>query len=472
MRNFKRISAFCLLLALLSCSGEKKAKYVFFFIGDGFGLSQSILTENYLDVLATDTATVHLELMKMPVSGYSTTYSANRLITCSSAAGTALAAGVKTNNGMLGVTPDTVALTSIAELLHGRGFRVGIISSVGIDHATPAAFYANSGSRSDYEGVARQLPATGFEFFGGGGLIGALTDSTIWQMVKDAGYTVSCSKDAIDAQTLAQGKLFAISSKLCKSAEIPYVIDEPSHNMHLSYFVKKVIDFFEPDAKPFFVMVEGGKIDWSCHGNDAATTIHEVIEFDKAYRYAYEFYLRHPDQTLIVMTADHETGGMGIGTDATGYKSWYDVLGEQKMSEGVFEEAIEGVATKKNNLSGVYAALQQNFGFNGEVKRLTLSKKDSLRIENAYKRYHTDHKKSKSDDLSYLNGNDISLSSLAVKMMSEKAGVGWTTGSHTGVAVPVRAIGAGAERFAGFYDNTQIPHKILSSMGLEPKLNR
>lgn len=454
----------------MSCEGKRQAKYIFFFIGDGYGLSQSILAEDYLDVKAADTATVHLEMNKMPVMGMSTTYSASSLITCSSAAGTALATGVKTNNGMLGVTPDTVELVTVAERLHEQGFKVGIISSVSLDHATPAAFYANSKSRSSYTDISKQLATSGFEFFGGGSLKGMKRDSTVAGVIKDSGYTIISNKNGIDAHKLADGKLIAVSSKVLRSAEIPYVIDEPKHDMHLSYFVKKVIDFFEPSAEPFFVMVEGGKIDWSCHGNDAAATLHEVIEMDKAYKYAFDFYLRHKDETLILITADHETGGLAIG--AGGYKVWSEVLDKQKVSEEAFNDIVDEMAKDGASRQELYTAIEQNFGFNCGMKRLALNALDSARINLIYKVRFSEKNQKKSDQLlAYDMHERETVSSLCLKMMSEKSGFGWTSSDHTGVAVPVRAIGVGANEFSGFYDNTDIPKRIYKIAGFDQPLN-
>lgn len=464
MKHIVSIALSLCLLASMGCSNRKQAKYIFYIIGDGFGLSQAIMAEDYLDVKANDTATNHLTLLQLPVAGISTTHSANRLITCSSAAGTALATGTKTNNGMLGVRPDTSALESIAKKLHKQGYRVGIVTSVSLDHATPAAFYANAKSRRDYVDISRQLAQSGFEYFGGGSLRGVLKDSTVANDITAAGYTMLNSRQAIDAHTWAQGKLVASSSITLREGEIPYVIDTPSHDMHLSYFVKKGIDLLSSSKEPFFMMIEGGKIDWSCHGNDAATTLHEVLEMDKAVALALEFYRAHPDETLIVITADHETGGLGLGR--SGYRIWPDVLEAQRVSEGAFSLKIDEMAQRKASKDEVYKAIERDFGFNNGVERLALTRIDSIRIDLRYKVRFAEQNREKSDQLTAYDMHEgETMSSLCVRIMSEKAGMGWTTLSHTGVAVPVRAIGAGAETFNGYYDNTDIPRKIMAASG-------
>ncbi|HPV88418.1 MAG TPA: alkaline phosphatase, partial [Bacteroidales bacterium] len=142
---------------------------MFYFIGDGMGLAQVALAEAYLAGSDGEIGSRTLNFTAFPVLGTVTTYSASNMVTCSSAAGTALATGTKTKNGMLGMAPDSVNLKAITYKIKEAGFKVGVSSTVTLDHATPGAFYANAASRSDYYNIAVQLPDTGFDFFGGGG---------------------------------------------------------------------------------------------------------------------------------------------------------------------------------------------------------------------------------------------------------------------------------------------------------------
>lgn len=462
-RFYKVFFPLCLLLAM-GCNNHKQAKYIFYFIGDGFGLSQAILAEDYLDAKANDTVSNHLTMLQLPVAGLSTTHSANQFITCSAAAGTALATGTKTNNGMLGVRPDTSALESIAKKLHKQGYKVGIVTSVSLDHATPAAFYANTKSRRDYVEISRQLANSGFEYFGGGALRGVQKDSSVVQDITAAGYTILNDRASVDAYTMAQGKLIASSSITLREGELPYVIDAPQHDMHLTYFVKKGIELLSSSNEPFFMMVEGGKIDWSCHGNDAATTLHEVIEMDKAVALALDFYRAHPNETLIIITADHETGGLGIG--CRGYRICPEVLEAQQCSEEVFSQQIDELAQRNASKQEVYQAIERSFGFNNGMAQLALNARDTARIDMLYKLRFSSQNRDASDQLmAYDMHVKETLSSLCVKIMTEKTRLGWTTLSHTGVAVPVRAIGTGADAFNGYYDNTDIPRKIMAATG-------
>lgn len=399
-----------LLLATLfvfsSCcrTSEKKAKYVFYFIGDGMGFSHIALAEAYNAAKDGKIGSEPLCFTQFPVMGMATSYSASNMITCSSAAGTALSTGFKTNNGMLGVAPDTTELESIAYKIHDAGYKVGIMTSVTIDHATPGAFYANSAARSDYYAIAAQLPESGFEFFGGGGFQGLKKEDgrkPIYEIVAENGYEVAFGKEEYEAKKDSAEKIIYFQNKERAAEVLPYALLRGEDDLSLADVVAEAIEFLDND-KGFFIMAEGGQIDWAAHSNDITNTIHETIDFDEAIQVAYEFYLKHPDETLIVVTADHETGGVTLGR-TKGYTFDLSLVPEKALSAKTDSE--------KN-------------------------------VENYMQQYPADS-------------------------LSKAAKIGWTTSSHTGGAIPVFAIGAGSSRFAGRADNTDIPKRIISAMGIE-----
>ncbi len=394
------------VLSVVSCSvqGNKNAKYVFYFIGDGMGFSHISLTEGYLATKEGKIGNNPLCFTQFPVMGMATSYSANKYITCSSAAGTALATGSKTNNGMLGVTPDTTELTAISYKIHDAGFPVGITTSVTIDHATPGSFYANSSARSDYYSISEQLATSGFEFFGGGGFYGAQdkreAEKSLYDIAKENGYEFAYGLEEFNAKKGNAEKLILFQADEKKrNNDLPYVTERVDGDLELPQVVEAAVDFLN-NEDGFFLMVEGGKIDWAAHSNDLQGTIMELLDFDQAITVAYEFYKQHPDETLIVVTADHETGGVTLGR-GKGYV--YDLSVVDKVNEAAASD---------------------------------------------------------SDVSNYMSG--ISKDSLSVA-----AQIGWTTTSHTGGAVPVFAIGAGSGMFAGRQDNTDIPKKICKAMGVE-----
>ncbi len=321
--------SFCLSISAQS----NKAKYVFYFIGDGMGFSHVSIAEAYSAYLDGVNGSKSLSFTQFPVLGMATTFSASNMITCSSASGTALATGHKTNNGFLGIAPDSTNLKSIAYTIHDAGYRVGVTSNVGINHATPASFYANAINRGLYYDIALQLPTTGFEFFGGGGFIspnGSKNDQpSAYDSVEKNGYVIAAGLDDYKTKKSASKMLF-LSKEGKNSKEYKYAIDREEGDIKLADLVETAVDFLD-NGENFFLMCEGGKIDWAAHGNDAKADIMEVIDLSEAVAVAYNFFLKHPDETLIIVTADHETGGFAMGRK--GYNIYFDKLNEVHHSK-------------------------------------------------------------------------------------------------------------------------------------------
>jgi len=250
---------------------------------------------------------------QFPVTGIVTTSSANKLVTCSSAAVTALACGEKTNNDMLSVASDSKRiLTPISTILHNEGFGVGIATSVGIDHATPAGFYASAVSRKNYYDIAKQIPASGFEFFAGSGFLDpAPPDSTsVLKLLRDSNYVISTSISQCSGSKSLKNILIQPDNKNVK--QLPYSIRKDKTDFTLAQITQLGIEKLSALNKPFFFMIEGGLIDWASHDNLTKELYGEVKEFSDAIDIALNFYEQHPQETLILVTADHETGGVII----------------------------------------------------------------------------------------------------------------------------------------------------------------
>ena len=280
-------------------------KYIFYFIGDGFGFG----TLTYSEIEAKEKGET-LCFSQFPVTGFVTTHSADKLVTCSSAAVTALACGEKTNNSMLNMSPDADrTLTPISTILHKQGFRVGIATSVSIDHATPAGFYANATSRKSYYDIAKQIPASGFEFFAGSGFLEPVPQDavSIFTLLKESNYVVSTSISQCSGSKSFKNILIQPDGKNVK--QLPYSIKKDKNDFTLAQITQLGIEKLCVQQKPFFFMVEGGLIDWASHDNLAKELYGEVKEFSDAIEVALAFYKQHPKETLIIVTADHETGG-------------------------------------------------------------------------------------------------------------------------------------------------------------------
>ena len=319
---------------------DDKAKYIFLFIGDGMGMGQVSLTESYLSYKAGKLGGEQLSFTKFPYLALCNTYSANRNITCSAAAGTAIACGEKTNNEYIGVGPDGKPLESIAYVLHNQGYNIGIMTTVPVNHATPAAFYGHNSSRYGYYEISQEIVSSGFEFFGGSGFYnykGRNNDKPAVDIyIEGNGYDVCYGTKEFSTRDRSKDIVFIQESGRETNPE-NYVSDGAEDgDVELYEMLQMGLEVLG-DENPFFIMCEGGNIDWAAHDNKTMTTVMEVVAFDKAIRTAIQFYNEHPDETLIIVTADHETGGVSIGEG----KDWRPEIIDWPMLEQHWIESGE-----------------------------------------------------------------------------------------------------------------------------------
>lgn len=343
---------FLVLSLVVSFLNARDAKYVFYFIGDGMGLNQINVTEMYLSEKNGRIGITPLTFTSFPSVGYATTYSATNSVTDSSAGGTALATGVKTYNGAIGVDVNKNSIESIAEIAKKNGKKVGIVTSVSIDHATPASFYAHQEKRSMYYEIAKDLVKADFDFFGGSGFLKPNKEKApnIYSVINKAGYTIIKGKKEYNEKRDLANKIVMIQENINESKSLSYAIDRKEGDLTLPEITKSAIDFLDKKSNDgFFLMVEGGKIDWANHANDGATMINEIIDFDNAIKIAFDFYKKHPKETLIVVTADHETGGLSLGTGS--YELNLKIIQNQKVSIDSLSNDITNLRkTKKENI--------------------------------------------------------------------------------------------------------------------------
>ncbi len=320
-------------------------KYIFLFIGDGMGAGHAAVTESYLSYTKGKLGGEELCFSGFPVLGTCTTYSADHQITCSSAAGTAISCGQKTDNGYLGVDPDGNRLESIACELRDRGYKIGIMSSVPVNHATPAAFYGHNTDRNDYYSISMEIPESGFDFFGGSGFLqfsgkdGKSTPTP--EVLEGKGYEVCFGEEEFRACMDTAGHIVFIQPSGRNSEAENYEVDEAEESdSRLAEMLQMGLDFIT-DSQPFFIMCEGGEIDWAAHGNMTMPMIDAVLRFNEAVSKAYDFYLEHKDETLILVTADHETGGITLGCDGSLSIDW-------KVLEDAWKENGEPATSEEN----------------------------------------------------------------------------------------------------------------------------
>ncbi len=459
----KRTVNFLILVLVATFAMAKGTpKYVFLFIGDGMGVDQVNGTEMYLAEKAGEWGVKPLLFTQFPIATVATTYSGTNSVTDSSAAGTAIATGHKTYNLACGVDMDKQPLTSVAEKAKQANKKVGITTSVGVNHATPAAFYGHQEDRSWYYEIGLDLIKSNFDFFGGSGILRPNRDHkkqerpSLFPQFEEAGYAVARGYDEYQKKAAAE-KIILLQKDWKDQGALPYALDRKEDDLTLSQITEAAISHLSRNnRKGFFLMVEGGKIDWACHANDGATVFEEIIDMDKAVAIAYEFYKKHPKETLIVVTADHETGGFSLG--AGGYELKLKVLAHQKMSQDGLSSAISKLRkTKENKVSWeeMKEFLAENLGFWKEFP-LTWEQERKLRDE-----YEKSFVKGKVEFAQSLYAKSEPMAARAKEVINEIANLGWTTGSHTGGYVPVYAIGAGAEEFNGKLNNTDIAKKII-----------
>jgi len=477
-------------------------KYIFFFIGDGMASPQINATEAAIGIGQIPTAQVdflgHMSMNDFTVAGMATTHAEDRYITGSAAAATALATGYKTSIGTISMNSShSLDHKTMAEMAKEKGMKIGIVSSVSIDHATPAGFYAHTDSRGNYEDIGNFLVRSGFDYFAGGNVrhneydsapkhASSVNYSSLQDFIShasDSGYTYVNTKAAFDA--ISSGKVIATIKKLesftSDGCALPYAIDlgrqaSEDDQISLADFTKKGIQLLD-NEKGFFMMVEGGKVDWACHANDAVSAIYDMIAFDNALAEAVKFYNEHKDETLIVVTGDHECGGMTLGFAGTKYETAFNVLKHQKLSFLEFSAKVADWATSqpasysaepKVTFENALDSVSYYFGLGtNKEAELALSAYDSTRLENAFNYSMTGEKHVIDEEHYLLYGSYDAFTVAITHILNEKAGIAWTSYKHTGVPVPVFALGVSAEKFDGYYDNTDIAKKIIDICDLD-----
>jgi alkaline phosphatase len=483
-----------------AATAGKPAKYVFLFIGDGMGIPQMNAAEHYLAASSgKKSGSQKLSFSDFPAQAFTTTYANDRFITGSAAAATAMATGYKTNIGVISMDPGkTRSYKTIAEMAKEAGMKVGIISSVSIDHATPASFYAHQPSRNLYYQIDLDLADSGFDFFGGGGMRQKGREegqADAYDVAAQKGYKIVRNRNDFLTLQPGVGKVLASNEVLKGGDSLPYELDRADDDISLADYTSKAIELLDND-NGFFMMVEGGKIDWACHANDAAPAIYDTLAFDDAVKEALDFYAQHPDETLIVVTGDHECGGMTLGFAGTKYETSFDLISKQKKSATDYfaEELLAQYRDSGRTVSEeqLFEVVEAQFGLvkissserasleakakagnvqAEETLKLALNEYELNQIRRAFVRsMGGEVEKSANEETYLLYGGYDPLAVTLSHILNQKAGIGWTSYKHTGVPVPTFAKGRNYEIFNGYYDNTDIAKKIMQVMQIEQKV--
>ena len=466
-------------------------KYVFLFIGDGMSYPQMQSTADYLGALTDEDywqaapslddnqgaildGPEYLNFMNFSAAGSAVTYDSNSFCPDSASTATSIATGHKTYSGTIGVDETaTVEYETIAEQLKAqKGWEIGIISSVTINHATPAAFYAHQASRNDYYEIGLDLIDSNFDYFAGAGFSKPTgsdgNQTSLYDLVAQAGYKVAMTKAETEAITAADEKVFIVDEHVGGDSAIPYELDRTEEMLSLADYVEKGIEVLDND-NGFFMMCEGGKIDWACHANDAASSIHETMALADAVDVAIDFAKEHPTETLILVTGDHETGGMTIGYAGTDYDTYLDLLESQKISYDQFDrQYVASYKENKTSFDAVMADVTKLFGLKLEGEegdKLVLTDYEVEKLKGAYEKSINGTTTSQYEqEETVLYGTYEPLTVTLTHIINNKAGINFSSYSHTGLPVAVLAEGVGSDVFNGYYDNTDIYNKLAEML--------
>ena len=509
----KKISALLLAAAMIApgivpqtvmaaeTENASAPKYIFLFIGDGMSYPQIQTTNYYLSAMADDgdeilTSQSNLNMISLPVAGSAQTYDSTSFCPDSASTATSIATGHKTYSGTINMDEKMeTPYETIAEKLKDQlGYKIGILSSVNLNHATPAAFYAHQASRNSYYEIGQEMIDSGFDYFAGGGLkktTGDEGDKTdLYQLAEEAGYKVIKTQAEAEALTAEDGKAIVIDETLADSDSMSYAMDLEEGEWGLADYVEKGIEVLNNDTG-FFMMVEGGKIDWACHANDAAATITDTIALDDAVGKAIEFYNEHPDETLILVTGDHETGGLTIGFAGTDYDTFLTNISNQKISYAKFDsDYVAGYKENQTDFDTVMADITELFGLQApsgdtettnqadnadshpeseDTGSLVMTDYEYNNLKAAYEETmtRTGEEEEFGQEEYLLYGSYEPLTVTITHILNNKSGINFASYAHTGLPVEVLAMGAGQEQFEGYYDNTDIYNKMAALTGVE-----
>ena len=398
----KRIVLILSLIVLpLAALQARAPKYIFIMFGDGMSINSLTLTENYDAWEAgVNYCGKRINFREFPHIGLCETQSASASATGSSEAATALFCGKKSFPGAVGVDAGGNPVESVFSIFHDKGYRVGIMSTDPINHATPAVAYSHNVSRGNFREITRELPSSGFEFFAGDSFAEfdnvengknsdeylAARDYPTYYGIEEFNARDRSLQKAILVHPKCRVKRTSITAETDRTKQ--YTLENDSTNVTPAQMLDCCLEMFS-DKKPFIILCEEGDIDHAAHMNCPMGVIDAVHKLEDATGRALEFYRKHPKETLILVISDHETGGVSYGY----YKKWID-----------------------------WQTLKDSWKEGASIEKL--NQQECLKL-------------------------------------SAKCGVLGGTSRHTGAPTPIFAKGRGAEKFGRSLDNTDVARILL-----------
>lgn len=421
-------------LSISPAAAQSPPRNIILFIADGGGAAQFTIARDFKrDHLRSDSALVFDSLQ----TGSVRTFASNSRITDSAAGATAYSCGLKTYNGAIAVDTLRRPCATLLEAAEAAGMATGLVATSRITHATPASFSAHVPERWMENAIAEQQIRQGIEVMLGGGRRHFLPEDeggsredgrNLLDEARDEGYQVISTRDELHA--LDDGPVLG----LFEMAGLPYEIDRnPDEQPSLAELTRTALDLLEGDPEGFFLMVEGSRIDHAAHNNDAAGMLHDVLAYEQAFAAALSF-ARRDAETLIVVTSDHETGGLSLARG--GHYAWYpDTLAQVKASLETLTTTLVDHRNEQAEILEELAGIEE------------LSDEDAERLAAA------------------IEWGEVK--SVLADILSKRARIGWTTTGHTAVDVPLYAYGPGRRHFFGNVNNTYVGQKIADIMGFD-----
>ncbi|RYV00910.1 alkaline phosphatase [Shewanella sp. OPT22] len=397
----------------------KTPKNIIYIIGDGMGPAYTTAYRYYKD--NPNTEEVETTVFDRLLVGMARTAPARMsgYVTDSAAAATALSTGVKTYNGAIGMDTDKRPMETLLEKAKKDGKAIGITVTSQVNHATPASFLSHNESRKNYEQIAEDYLDSGADVIMGGGQ--RYFDKNLLAQFKKKGYQVLENFDKLN--DVHSGKVLGLFADV----QLPWVIDNPNGHQ-LSKMTQKSLELLSQHNDGFVLLIEGSIIDWAGHANDIATTMGEMDEFARTLEVVETYIRKHPD-TLMVATADHDTGGLTVG--ANNKKSW---------NPGVLHKIKASPMTIAKQL------ISQKQWKTGFAKLIGFEPKD-----NEWKALTKAHSQ-----------DEQHFAMAIIDLVNKRSNTGWTTDDHTAVDVQVFAKGPASQLFVGSQENTEIADTLSS----------
>ena len=456
---------------------------VILFVGDGFGATQTSLGVEYARLIEKRELNIE-SLMRDGNTGYAQPLPFESIVTDSAAAATQMATGQAVRNETLGLNPDGYPIETILEWAHARGIGTGLVTNMRVNHATPAAFAVHQGSRYDSEQTLMDdlLRERDVDVILGGGAramvpAGTRVSETLPDIPTELDGESNRDDDlnrvaelanqgyVIVADSLSLQKAASHATRLLgmfSASHLPYVLDRRQMNLTsvptLAGMTSAALDVLSRREQGFFMVVEGGRIDYAAHANDAGTMVHEILDFDEAVGVGLEYQHRHPN-TLVLVTGDHGTGGFSFS------EAEFGPVAEIELDSGIVYQPSSQYPPKgplevlhRQNASYSYI-LQQAGADPGKLIELVLAHTGlEMTIDEAREALVRDQQglAGTKDFHPFYSDPDDNASALIGRALSRHTHVVWSTGGHTSEHVPTYGRGPGAGNLRGIYPNTHI----------------